>query len=64
MRRSALRVVVALQKLPGASRNQHLSDFISHIKANNELSTFYSSVQKDSSGMSRSGGGDSNLMEV
>lgn len=69
LKRSALRAVIALQRVPDADKNQQLSDFIGHIKANSDLAALYSTVQKDSSGGSSSGGliiagGDPRMMEI
>ncbi|XP_061388341.1 cullin-associated NEDD8-dissociated protein 1 [Musca vetustissima] len=48
LKRSALRAVWALSKIPKAEKNQQLTDFLKSIKESPELSKIYEYVQKDS----------------
>lgn len=50
LKRSALRALLALQKVPGVEKNNMLSEFISYIRSNNELSAMYAAIQKDGGG--------------
>jgi len=52
LKRSALRAVSALTKIPDADVNPLLSDFMGQIKANQELSALFESVQRDPSTVS------------
>ena len=65
LKRSALRSVVALQRVPGADKNQQLNDFVSQIKGNADLAALYASVEKDGgSGLVTGGGDSSTKMEL
>jgi len=47
LKRSALRVVVALLAIPDADKNLQLSEFLSHIKSSPDLQALYDSIQQD-----------------
>ena len=64
LKRSALRAVMALQRVPGSDRNQQLNDFLAHIKSNSELSALYDSVEKSDGSSSMMGAGESRMMEM
>lgn len=64
LKRSALRSVVALQRVHGADKNQQLNDFVTLIKSNSDLAALYASVEKDGGSGLVTGGGDSNKMEL
>ncbi|KAF0288887.1 Cullin-associated NEDD8-dissociated protein 1 [Amphibalanus amphitrite] len=48
LKRSALRVVVALLAIPDADKNLQLSEFVSHIKSSPDLQALFDSIQHDS----------------
>ncbi|XP_044257635.1 cullin-associated NEDD8-dissociated protein 1 isoform X1 [Tribolium madens] len=48
LKRSALRAVVSLLSIPDADKNQHLNEFVTHIKTSPDLAQIFDSIQKDS----------------
>eukprot|EP00112_Aurelia_sp_Birch-Aquarium-sp1_P013777 Seg2940.2 transcript_id=Seg2940.2/GoldUCD/mRNA.D3Y31 product="Cullin-associated NEDD8-dissociated protein 1" protein_id=Seg2940.2/GoldUCD/D3Y31 len=52
LKRSALRAVAALQQIPDAEVNPLLNEFVGQIKASQELSNLFESVQRDPSATS------------
>lgn len=65
LKRSALRAVLALQRVPGSDRNQKLIDFIQDIKSSTELTGLYETVQGDGSSSSTlMGAGEPRAMEM
>ena len=65
LKRSALRAVMALQRVPGSDRNQQLNDFLAQIKSTSELFKLYETVQKsDMSGNASLGAGEPRMMEL
>lgn len=48
LKRSALRVTVALMTIPDADKNIQLCEFVSYIKSNSDLMALFESVQQDS----------------
>lgn len=65
LKRSALRAVIALQRVPGSDRNQRLNDFLHEIKSSADLTALYETVQGDGSGgSSMLGAGEPRMMEM
>ncbi|XP_057661547.1 cullin-associated NEDD8-dissociated protein 1 isoform X2 [Diorhabda carinulata] len=49
LKKSAMRAVAALLRIPDADKNPHLNEFVSQIKGSQDLAPIFESVQKDSS---------------
>uniref|UniRef100_A0A0R3RXJ3 TIP120 domain-containing protein n=1 Tax=Elaeophora elaphi TaxID=1147741 RepID=A0A0R3RXJ3_9BILA len=47
LRRAALRVVVALQRIPEADRQQQFADLLAIIRSSSEINTIYQLVERD-----------------
>ncbi|KAM4722005.1 cullin-associated NEDD8-dissociated protein 1-like [Rhinophrynus dorsalis] len=48
LKRSAMRTVAALLTIPEVENSRGMTEFLSHIRANSELSSLFENVQKDS----------------
>ncbi|XP_067930479.1 cullin-associated NEDD8-dissociated protein 1-like [Watersipora subatra] len=64
LKRSALRAVMALQRLQGADSCQQLIDFLAQIKCSEELSALYEMVEKNDNSNVMMGAGEPRLMEL
>ncbi|XP_012274263.1 cullin-associated NEDD8-dissociated protein 1 [Orussus abietinus] len=60
LKRSALRAVAALLKIPDADKNPTLSEFVTQIKATSDLQPLFELIQKDCSGSNMN---ETNIMD-
>ncbi|VDD93477.1 unnamed protein product [Enterobius vermicularis] len=47
LRRAALRLIIALQRIPEADRQGHLAELLNAVRNNSELNALYQAVEKD-----------------